>query len=83
MENDLDDLDDEDENAAPSKPSDYDDEQWQVKSGIGLDCTLDFEEEEDHYDKQALGQDDLGYRVHMSAIKEDGFPVSVPSIRVL
>ncbi|CAI8613493.1 unnamed protein product [Vicia faba] len=76
LENDLDDLDDEDENAAPSKPSDYDDEQWQVKSGIGLDCTLDFEEEEDHYDKQALGQDDLGDRVYMSAINEDGIGIS-------
>lgn len=42
LDNDLNDLD-QDENAAPSKPPDYDDEQWQVKSGIGLDCTLDFE----------------------------------------
>lgn len=43
LEPDLDNDLDEDEIPAPSKPSDYDDEQWQVKSGIGLDCTLDFE----------------------------------------
>ncbi|XP_058782424.1 uncharacterized protein LOC131656854 isoform X2 [Vicia villosa] len=36
LDNDLDDLD-EDENIV------YDDEQWQVKSSIGLNSTLDFE----------------------------------------
>lgn len=41
LENDLEDLDAAD--AGPSKPPDYDDEQWQIRSGIGLDCTLDFE----------------------------------------
>ncbi|CAK8542740.1 unnamed protein product [Lathyrus sativus] len=79
LEPDLDNDLDENENAnaaAPSKPSDYDDEQWQVKSGIGLDCTLDFEEEEDHYDKQALGQDDTGDRLYMNAINEDGIGIS-------
>jgi hypothetical protein len=40
LQNDLDD----DENAAgPSKPSDYNDEQWEIRSSIGLDPTLDFE----------------------------------------
>lgn len=39
LENDL----QQDQNAGPSKPPDYNDEQWQIKSGIGLDCTLDFE----------------------------------------
>jgi len=44
LENDLDDEDEEDENAAgPSKPSDYNDEQWEIRSSIGLDSTLDFE----------------------------------------
>ena len=44
---DLDDLeDDDDEEEAPrgpSKPPDYNDEQWQIRSGIGQDCTLDYE----------------------------------------
>lgn len=47
QQEDLDDLeDDDDEEEAPrgpSKPPDYDDEQWQIRSGIGQDCTLDYE----------------------------------------
>ncbi|XP_027188596.1 uncharacterized protein [Cicer arietinum] len=72
LENDL----QQDQNAGPSKPPDYNDEQWQIKSGIGLDCTLDFEEEEDHYDKQAIGKDDNGDRLYMSDINEDGIGIS-------
>lgn len=34
------------------------------------------QEEEDHYDKQALGQDDMGDRLYMSAINEDGIGIS-------
>ncbi|KAK1569000.1 hypothetical protein Q3G72_031500 [Acer saccharum] len=33
---------------------DYNDEEWEIRSNIGADCTLDYEEEEDQYDKQAL-----------------------------
>ena len=52
---DLDDLDDEDveeeeeeEEALMSsikggKPEDYNDEEWEIKSAIGRDCTLDYE----------------------------------------
>lgn len=51
LENDLDDLDDEDveEEAARAssseggKPEDYNDEEWEIKSSIGRDCTLDYE----------------------------------------
>lgn len=51
LEKDLEDFDDEDEEEdgearfrrGQSKPDDYDDEQWQIRSGIGLDCTLDYE----------------------------------------
>lgn len=25
------------------KPDDYNDEEWEVRSSIGLDCTLDYE----------------------------------------
>ncbi|GAU47714.1 hypothetical protein TSUD_325040 [Trifolium subterraneum] len=73
LENDL----DEDENAAgPSKPSDYNDEQWEIRSSIGLDPTLDFEDEEDHYDKQALGKENTGDRLYMREINEDGIGIS-------
>jgi len=46
---DIDDLEDDDQDEeeeaprGPSKPPDYDDEQWQIRSGIGQDCTLDYE----------------------------------------
>lgn len=76
LKNELDD-EEEDENAAgPSKPSDYNDEQWEIRSSIGLDCTLDFEDEEDHYDKQALGKEGRGDRLYMSEINEDGIGIS-------
>lgn len=50
LEKDLEDLDDDDveEEDEPrrrqsNKPDDYDEEQWNIKSGIGQDCTLDYE----------------------------------------
>ncbi|PON35513.1 tumor suppressing sub-chromosomal transferable candidate [Parasponia andersonii] len=42
----------------PAKPDDYNDEEWHVKSSIGLDPTLDYEEEEDEFDKVAVGKDE-------------------------
>ncbi|XP_062105322.1 uncharacterized protein LOC133816974 [Humulus lupulus] len=64
LDKDLEDLDDEEEevedkslSTKPAKPDDYNDEEWEVKSCIGLDCTLDFEEEEDEYDKVAVGDE--------------------------
>ncbi|KAL9331148.1 hypothetical protein ACSQ67_000758 [Phaseolus vulgaris] len=84
QQEDLDDLeDDDDEEEAPrgpSKPPDYDDEQWQIRSGIGQDCTLDYEEEEDQYDKQAIGKEDSGDRVYMKDVKDDGVEISSSSV---
>ncbi|TKY62974.1 hypothetical protein E2542_SST12839 [Spatholobus suberectus] len=79
---DLDDDDDDDEEAprGPSKPPDYDDEQWQIRSGIGRDCTLDYEEEEDQYDKQAIGKENLADRVYMRDINDDGVEISSCSV---
>ncbi|KAI9382515.1 hypothetical protein POPTR_014G143800v4 [Populus trichocarpa] len=64
---DLVDLDDEDEDdevessrALKLKPEDCDDEEWDIKKSIGLDRTLDYEEEEDHYDKVAVGREGAG-----------------------
>lgn len=74
LEKDLDVLDDDDEEGeeeeagassssskAAAKPDDYNDEEWEIKSSIGLDCTLDNEEEEDEYDKVAVGEKDGNY----------------------
>ncbi|CAK7348128.1 unnamed protein product [Dovyalis caffra] len=63
IEKDLDDLDDdveeeeEESRALKLKPEDYNDEEWDIKKSIGLDCTLDYEEEEDQYDKVAVGRE--------------------------
>lgn len=50
IEEDLEDLDDEvdddadgDVSKQPAKPDDHDDEEWQIRSSVGLDCTLDYE----------------------------------------
>ncbi|KAF7801879.1 transcriptional regulator ATRX-like protein [Senna tora] len=85
LEKDLEDLDededDEPRSRGPSKPDDYDDEQWEIKSSIGRDCTLDFEEEEDQYDKQAVGKENSGDRLYMKDINDDG--VEIDSCNVI
>ncbi|OMO99298.1 hypothetical protein COLO4_13374 [Corchorus olitorius] len=83
LEKDLDDLDDEDGDDgkadAPSssskgggggKPDDYNDEEWEIKSAIGRDCTLDNEEEEDEYDKVAVGREKAGDRLYMKDVND-------------
>ncbi|XVF57693.1 hypothetical protein PTKIN_Ptkin07bG0002500 [Pterospermum kingtungense] len=79
LEKDLDDLDDEDveeeEEARASsfkagKPEDYNDEEWEIKSSIGRDCTLDYEEEEDEYDKVAVGREKKGDRLYMKDVND-------------
>lgn len=42
-----------------TKPDDYDEEQWDIKTSIGLDLTLDYEDEEDGYDRFAVGIEDF------------------------
>ncbi|OIW03355.1 hypothetical protein TanjilG_29340 [Lupinus angustifolius] len=84
LEKDIKDLDengdDEDDGKAPRggvpKIDGYDDEQWQVRSGIGLDRTLDYEDEEDQYDKQAIGKDNSGDRLYMKDINDDDIGIS-------
>ncbi|CAH8327951.1 unnamed protein product [Eruca vesicaria subsp. sativa] len=41
------------------------DEDWSIRASIGLDRTLDDEEEEDEYDKVALGKEDGGEGLSM------------------
>ncbi|KAL8535710.1 hypothetical protein ACS0TY_011370 [Phlomoides rotata] len=40
-----------------------------VQSNIGRDCTLDYEEEEDEYDKVAVGMEQAGDRIYMKNVK--------------
>ncbi|KAK0590688.1 hypothetical protein LWI29_030459 [Acer saccharum] len=49
---------------------DYNDEEWEIKSNIGADCTLDYEEEEDQYDKQAVGKEKPGDRLYLKEIND-------------
>lgn len=83
LEKDLDDLDDDDDadvseeeqqlsvsSSRRSRPDDYNDEEWEIKSSIGLDCTLDYEEEEDEYDKVAVGKEKKGDRLYMKDIND-------------
>ncbi|KAJ9132886.1 hypothetical protein P3X46_033711 [Hevea brasiliensis] len=84
LEKDLDDLDDDfdDEQSGGSssrsakpKPDDYNDEEWEIKNSIGLDCTLDYEEEEDQYDKVAVGKEKAGDRLYMKEVTDYGIEV--------
>ncbi|KAK6146571.1 hypothetical protein DH2020_020440 [Rehmannia glutinosa] len=45
------------------------DEYLDVQSNIGRDCTLDYEEEEDEYDKVAVGAEQTGDRMYMRDVK--------------
>ncbi|KAL4568030.1 hypothetical protein LXL04_023630 [Taraxacum kok-saghyz] len=40
-----------------SKPDDHSNEDWNIRSCVGMDCTLDNEEEEDGFDKVALAKE--------------------------
>ncbi|XWS32583.1 hypothetical protein CRYUN_Cryun22dG0001900 [Craigia yunnanensis] len=95
LEKDLDDLDDEDveeeeeeeeEEALMSsikggKPEDYNDEEWEIKSAIGRDCTLDYEEEEDEYDKVAVGREKSGDYLYMKDVND--YEIDADSCNVL
>lgn len=50
----------------PSKEDD--DEERQVREMVGMDCTLDFEDEEDEYDKVAAGTEGIDDRLFMSQV---------------
>lgn len=86
LERDLEELDDcngdegDDEEGLRSsgqsdKPDDYNDEEWEIKSSIGRDCTLDYEEEEDRYDKLAVGREKAGDRLYMKDITNYGISI--------
>ncbi|PIA47343.1 hypothetical protein AQUCO_01400189v1 [Aquilegia coerulea] len=65
------DLDDEEEDDDDEQQQgDNDQEDWEVRSSIGLDCTLDREEEEDVDDKFAIGKEDDGDRLYMKDVND-------------
>lgn len=49
-----------------------DGDEWDIRSSIGLDSTLDNEEEEDEYDKMAEGREDAGERLYMKDVTNHG-----------
>ncbi|KAL4568099.1 hypothetical protein LXL04_023700 [Taraxacum kok-saghyz] len=59
LESDIQELDDEEDEQQPplSKPDDHSNEDWNIRSSVGMDCTLDNEEEEDGFDKVALAKE--------------------------
>ncbi|KAL5864599.1 hypothetical protein ACOSQ3_002113 [Xanthoceras sorbifolium] len=73
-----DDIEDEETQARDSRGSssrsvrtdDYNDEEWEIKCNIGADCTLDYEEEEDKYDKQAIGKEKPADRIYLKDIND-------------
>ncbi|KAF5179434.1 midasin-like protein [Thalictrum thalictroides] len=67
-----DDDDNEDEQQGTGSSGHNDQEDWEVRSSIGLDCTLDREEEEDVDDKFAIGKEDAGDRLYMKDITDYG-----------
>ncbi|CAN1137596.1 hypothetical protein LINPERPRIM_LOCUS22981 [Linum perenne] len=89
IENDLADLDDDEvdedddekkkkcggDASLESKPDEFNEEEWEIKNSIGRDCTLDFEEEEDQYDKVAIGREKSGERVYMKDLLKNEYEI--------
>ncbi|XP_078433823.1 uncharacterized protein LOC144705150 [Wolffia australiana] len=58
----------------------FDREERDIRSSIGLDSTLDFEEEEDEYDRRAVGMGEIGERLYMKDVKDHGPYINYHSI---
>ncbi|KVH65607.1 uncharacterized protein LOC112504012 isoform X2 [Cynara cardunculus var. scolymus] len=56
LESDIQELDDDQQPL-----SSHSNEEWNIRSSLGMDCTLDNEEEEDGFDKVALGKEERFY----------------------
>ncbi|OMO88782.1 hypothetical protein CCACVL1_08208 [Corchorus capsularis] len=68
------DCDDEDGDSSQSRSRgiDGDGDEWEIRSCLGMDSTLDHEEEEDEFDKVAAGRENAGERLYMSDISDYG-----------
>lgn len=47
-------------------------DEWEIRSSIGLDCTLDNEEEEDEFDKVAAGRENATDVLYMKDVTDHG-----------
>ncbi|KAL5552591.1 hypothetical protein UlMin_039992 [Ulmus minor] len=56
----------------PNNPGQDDQDEWAIRSSIGMDRTLDYEDEEDEFDKVAAGREDAGDRLYMKDVTEHG-----------
>ncbi|XP_060969290.1 uncharacterized protein LOC133036672 [Cannabis sativa] len=70
FEDDREGIDDADEEG--DEKSDVGQEKWNIRSSIGMDRTLDYEEEEDEFDKVASGREGVGDRLYMKDVTETG-----------
>ncbi|CAL1398473.1 unnamed protein product [Linum trigynum] len=82
IETDLDDLDDQvqdddddEKKSFEQRPDDYNEEEWEIKNSIGRDCTLDFEEEEDQFDKVAVGREKSEDRVYLKDLSKNEYEI--------
>ncbi|KAF5726625.1 hypothetical protein HS088_TW22G00305 [Tripterygium wilfordii] len=71
------DLDDVDEDG-DEQPKDSD--EWDIRSSIGLDRTLDNEEEEDEYDKVACGRENADDRLYMKDVTNHGSHLNAENV---
>ncbi|KAE8730307.1 ARF GTPase-activating protein [Hibiscus syriacus] len=74
FDNDDEDGDDDDRGLSQSRSRKIDDhgDELEIRSYIGMDSTLDNEEEEDEYDKVASGRENAGERLYMSDVSDHG-----------
>lgn len=63
-------LDDDGDDDGDERVRDRD--EWEIRSSIGLDSTLDNEEEEDEFDKVAAGRENAGERMYLNDVTERG-----------
>lgn len=71
LDDDMDELDDDEDDGELNRSEDGL-EDWDIRSSIGLDPTLDNEEEEDEYDKVAEGRENAGERLYMKDVTDQG-----------
>ncbi|KAB5564777.1 hypothetical protein DKX38_004831 [Salix brachista] len=70
-DDDMDELNDDEDDGELNRSEDGL-EDWDIRSSIGLDPTLDNEEEEDEYDKVAEGRENAGERLYMKDVTDQG-----------
>ncbi|KAJ3675848.1 hypothetical protein LUZ60_004890 [Juncus effusus] len=80
LEADLDEIDEDDNDDDDKEGEGVGDEEIDVRASIGLDPTLDREEEEDENDRAAFGVDQAADRVYMSEVMDHGPHISIHSV---